>query len=1093
MTAVSAPEPIPHELSAEPSAAPTDVTPEAGAAASAGYHAPPPPVLSRGQLLFRTLGAAEIHIGGGPVVGPSAERLFTLLALTAMTPDHVLPRSQLLELVWPDLDETGARHSLRQHLYKLKQLGVPLSTTRSTVTLDARCLVPCFALGRTSELFDRDVLRGHEPFGHLFAGWIPSSLVMRRWVEQQRDRFHMDVRRILLPELHRLRDRADWVECERWARTVLEFDPYNEDATLVLAEAIAMLGGRVNARYMLDGYVRETGVAGTDLARHVEAAQRRIGRASRVRHEHSATPTLIGRDAELQRLDALTMAVMQGESKIVHLLGPTGIGKTELAYEATRRAVILGFSRCIVRVTRPMGEVPHGMLSRLVRDLLKLPGALGCRPENLALLRRLAGEDAASALHDPISGTPSALFECIFELTSAVSEEQPLLVFLDDVQLSDSESRLLLTRTWNLFQKHRILFITTERRAALADQHVVSNDGREASIQIESLSLPVSAQLAARVASPSGRTLDTETALLVAQSSDGVPLRIIALAREHLTRGISQPLASKHLDALLRQIRDLQEQPRSMLQYLALFGGRASVADIDTAMSESVDVRLSALRALLLSGLVRETEDGDLYAHDEVVQSVMEAMSRSERQVALRHLAALQCTALTRYFTPSRAATALRLAARSGDTALLAEACIAFSERLAAGGRSLEALEYLAMATSSIDSDELRATLVALELSVAKIASDWQLVLRASSTLRSLSHTNPDRSADLEITEIEASLRSELMHDGTQSANRALALSLDRAVETRLRIRAARLAIGAAADLFDRGLAVAAHSSLMDLCDTAEAGAVEYKESRMQFHTIFGDADEATRLALAIGQSLRSSQLTPHAARILCNAAYVLRVFGETRTAELWLGEAVGADTLRSAPGRRAFAAWQLSLIAADKNDVLAAVEWNDRLKKIVRGELTSKDELWFANHQLRIELLATNEIAEATVALDRIALERGRPSRPLLYSTALALRSRDVTSQKQLYNAMLTDAIEYLSRFGGVVGQDLLASSVLQCLEARGESAKASRLLEDYFLRSRRERNWPEFLIRGLSTQLQPIARQLLASRAKTTIDVCS
>nr|MCU0618149.1 hypothetical protein [Gemmatimonadaceae bacterium] len=251
----------------------------------------PPPRLVRGQLLFRTLGVAEIHIGSVGVISPGAERMFSLLALTAMAPDHVLAREEVRALVWPGSDDESARHSLRQHLYKLRHWGVPLRSTRASVMLDPSCLVPCFALDRTARRFDEDVLRGGEPFGQLFAGWIPSQPAMRRWVEEQRDRFQMDVRRILVPELRRLRDRADWVECERWARTVLEFDPYNEDGMLVLAEAIAMQGSRYSARTMLDGYVRETGITGTDLAQDVEAAQRRIGKATRVRHEASATPT----------------------------------------------------------------------------------------------------------------------------------------------------------------------------------------------------------------------------------------------------------------------------------------------------------------------------------------------------------------------------------------------------------------------------------------------------------------------------------------------------------------------------------------------------------------------------------------------------------------------------------------------------------------------------------------------------------------------------------------------------------------------------------------------------------------------------------
>ena len=353
----------------------------------------PVPALERGQILFRTLGTAEIHVGGGGVISPGSERMFSLLCVCAMTPDQAVARSQLLELVWPELDGPSGRHSLRQHLYRLRQLGIDIDGTRAAIRLARAALVPCFSLERTAALFDRDVLRGHEPFGHLFAGWLPSQSSMRRWVERQREQYHADVRRILVPELRRLRDRGDWEECERWARTVLEFDPFNEDATVIVAEAVAMLGSRIDASSLLDEYVRETGAKGTDLGRRVERTQQRIQRASRVLHGESAAPTLIGRDRELAKLDTLTLAAMRGESQVVQLIGPAGIGKTELGYEATRRAVILGFARCIVRVSRPVGQVMHGTLSRLTRDLISLPGSLGCNPENLSCL--LYTSDAA--------------------------------------------------------------------------------------------------------------------------------------------------------------------------------------------------------------------------------------------------------------------------------------------------------------------------------------------------------------------------------------------------------------------------------------------------------------------------------------------------------------------------------------------------------------------------------------------------------------------------------------------------------------------------------------------------------------------------
>jgi DNA-binding SARP family transcriptional activator len=493
------------------------------------FYAPEPlplPALERGQVLFRTLGTAEIHIGGGGVIAPGAERMFSLLAVVGMSHEHVIARESLMEIVWPGMDDTSARHSLRQHVYKLRQLGVEIESSRASVRLLRSTFLPCFALDRTALLFDRDVLKGQEPFGHLFAGWLPSYDVLRSWVEQQRELYHADVRRILVPELRRLRDRGEWEEAERWARTVLEFDPYNEDATLIVAEAVAMLGSRVSASSLLESYVRETGVGGTDLGRRVEKAQQRIERAVRLSHDEAATPRLVGRDAELQRLDALTLAAMQGEPRIVRLLGPAGIGKTELAYEVTRRAVILGFARCLVRVSRPVGQVAHGTLSRLARDLLSLPGALGCRPANLQLLRQFAGvENANSIVDEIVSSNPDPLSECMAELISCVAEERPLLIFVDDLHYADRLSLDHLERLCDLLQGARVLLLLTERTQTVVAHEDLGNDARNYEMILKPLSVPAAAELASLVRTRTGRSLTKELAHRVGECQDSCRMK----------------------------------------------------------------------------------------------------------------------------------------------------------------------------------------------------------------------------------------------------------------------------------------------------------------------------------------------------------------------------------------------------------------------------------------------------------------------------------------------------------------------------------------------------------------------------------------
>jgi DNA-binding SARP family transcriptional activator len=1031
----------------------------------------PPPTLRRGQVLFRTLGAAEIHVGGGPVIMPSAERSFSLLVLCAMASDHVLSRERLLELVWPDLDAERGRHSLRQHLYKLRSLGIALHPTRTSVTLSPSCLVPCFALGRTSALFDRDVLQGHEPFGHLFAGWIPSHAPMRQWVEQQRDRFHMDVRRVLIPELHRLRDRADWPEVERWSRTVLEFDPFNEDATLALADALAMQGGRATARHMLDGYAREIGDLGADLARQVEAAQRRIGRAGRVRHEHSATPVLIGRDEELARLDALTLEVMQGETRIVHLLGPAGIGKTELAYEATRRAVILGFRRCIVRVTRPMGEVPHGTLSRLVRDLLTLPGALGCSPETMRLLRQLSG-DLFTEDDPPNSGRFYGVQEHIVDLLSAIAAEKPLVIYTDNLSDIDDVSLAVIESVWDHLRAIRILWIASSTLHHQAEQTGSSVTQTVERVQLGPLLLPHAVELVTNIRSASGREIREQDAYSIALASTRVPRDLIASARAHLTAGLMPERSVRRREFVRERIAHLSPLSRTLIQCIALLGGKASITVLNDCLSESITVRLGAFRETIQRGLTVEQETILTLASDEIGETCIDFLSQTERNVLALHLSSVLAKRCKRFYSCEEAVLALELALQFGANESFLDLILQTANGMIEAGDSQVALRYLEKAQSIPPSSENAIEVLRLLARAAERTSHWQLLLRYSPALRSNAlNTNDSTNLEWELAELEASVRSDVAAHSTGIASRALAIMRTAGITSEALLRAGRIAIGAASDLFAADIAITAHDILASLYTDPDEESLELWEPAMQFHTIFGDLSRAIRVANRAEHIIGATSLAISDLRFAANAAYVLRVGGQLRRAEAVLQALWESETLQREAGRRSFVAWQLSLLAIDSNDAVSARYWMDRLERVTKETAEQEIAYWHHCHRCRVELFLTGTIADASSLLVRVQSERNFLTRSGVYSLALFLQSLSFARMTDSEKAELRQhAARLLGRVGRYVGQDLLASSVAKSLCLSEMRTEAIAVARRYLAHQRRERGDPPALLVDLA-----------------------
>ncbi len=1046
----------------------------------------PPPPMQRGQLLLRTLGAAEVHVGAHGVIGPGSERMFSLLAVCALSPEYTISRTSLLELVWADMDGESGRHSLRQHTYRLRQLGVGINTTRLSVSLDRATVLPCFAIQRTPDLFERDVLQGQEPFGHFFAGWVPSMAMLRAWLEDQRHTYHADVRRVLGPELRRLRDRGRWEDCERWSRTVLEFDSFNEDATVVLAEALAMMGSRSSAKQLLETYVRETNAAGTELGRRMEAAQQRIMRASRVSYEGSAMTIMVGRDDVIEQLDKITFAALHGNAQVVRVSGPAGIGKTEVAYEAARRAVIQGFSRCLVRVSRSGGQITHGTLSRVARDLLKLPGSLGCRPSNLRLLRQFAGLEPAGNLADlEALGTPSPLTECLLELITSIAEERPLFLFVDDLHYADRQTLEEFERLADLLLKQQVVFLMTERGGS--DPAFMSPNAlaRATEIELPGLGFDDRALLAANVFTVSGRHLDRDAAEQVARTGVTTPLEVITLARELLVSGMTSRLNGKLRDTLRLQLSRLTDAPRTLLSLLMLLGGKALIAELDSLMQMNIVERSSALRAVLESGLAEALGD-EMRAHDEVCDAMRSVLSPAELALLRRHTTLGLLQRLRQEFVSDRAVDMLALANEGDERALFVESVLEFAPRIADAGLLRGALRFLELARSKAADPETRARVLRCLVECADKAADWHTVVLGAKMLRDLSPTSELLDPQFGISELEAYLQTDIELDGHARALRALEIAMMPSLDQSMSVRALRVAIAAASDLFASDLAFRAVGLLNAGAYSGIDVMADVDAARMQFHTVFGDLVEAERAARTILGNREHFEASSQGTRLLQNTTHALRVCGKLDESKAILRSLLELERPEQSPFFLGCIYWRLSLVESDAGRRSEAIAWGDKLIDVSQTSEALQKQSWATLYHLRVEQMRSGEISDASLALEFALQHNSAPTRGQVYATALALKWRGLVKDYSLRMVLISQATKYLSEYGMYSGMDLLAVNLAETTERFDSLTEASATLRRYFEVERREQYPIDLSLSSLSSSSQ----RLILPDARRTVD---
>lgn len=138
----------------------------------------------------------------------------------------------------------------------------------------------------------------------------------------------------------------------------------------------------------------------------------------------TALPRLVGRDPELERLDARVGRVARGGSAAIAVAGDPGLGKTVLLDRVAELAGTHGLVVCRGNAAEMRGDVPFLLFDAALADLPAL------------------GPGAPAA--DAVSGERSRGYRAVVDRLGAAARAQPLALVLDDLHWADPASAELL-------------------------------------------------------------------------------------------------------------------------------------------------------------------------------------------------------------------------------------------------------------------------------------------------------------------------------------------------------------------------------------------------------------------------------------------------------------------------------------------------------------------------------------------------------------------------------------------------------------------------------------------------------------------------
>jgi GMP synthase-like glutamine amidotransferase/DNA-binding CsgD family transcriptional regulator len=304
---------------------------------------------------------------------------------------------------------------------------------------------------------------------------------------------------------------------------------------------------------------------------------------------------LVGRDAELERIDAALAAARRGESAVLVLRGEPGVGKTSLLEAAADRARGL-------RVLRTTGEdaseadAPFHGLAELLRPLAdSLDGLTMPRAEAVATILGRASK--------PLARDRFALYAGALDLLAASATEAPLLLLVDDLHLLDeASSEALAFIAGRLGADGIALLVGSE-----------SDDGLPGAeeIRLGGLAVP---EAHALLEACGGADLAASAADRIVDLTEGNPLGVIELAidltSEQRTGAaeIDASLGTTAEWAYLRRVAALAAPVRQALLVAALAGRHLEAAGVAARALGLGENTVAAARA---GGLMTdESENG---------------------------------------------------------------------------------------------------------------------------------------------------------------------------------------------------------------------------------------------------------------------------------------------------------------------------------------------------------------------------------------------------------------------------------------------------------------------------------------------------
>ncbi len=441
------------------------------------------------MIRVRLFGGFEVWHGERQIRGFESQKVRALFVYLACQHGRAFSREHLAGLLWPEQEEDGARHALRQALYNLRSAlpgrdsaNPPLLVSHGEIRIN-----PSAGLWVDVHAFEDSIKRGAardaaDPHhlatavqlyrGDFLAGFfVRDSTSFEEWLIAEQERLREATVEALRTLIESYRKRGEYRFGLHYARRLVALEPLAEEPRRTLMRFYAMTGRRSQALAEYEDLValldRELGVDPLAETREVYESIRDDAptQGIPIADGEPIGPIipLAGRRGAWEKLRESWRRTLSGETPVTVVEGETGIGKTRLirtfldAVSGSRRIVVLrgaGRPSSLPTPFLPWLDLLRGAFDEAAEGGGPDPAALA--PEKFADLVRLLPElgprrpELAGPAPLKRATDRRRMFETTVDYLAAFCAAGsgmatvPLVIFIDDLHLVDEDSLELL-------------------------------------------------------------------------------------------------------------------------------------------------------------------------------------------------------------------------------------------------------------------------------------------------------------------------------------------------------------------------------------------------------------------------------------------------------------------------------------------------------------------------------------------------------------------------------------------------------------------------------------------------------------------------